>query len=143
MIYVFLVVSGLFATGLLARQILNRRLCVICVSVALTWLGLLILYRLDRFLDTTLLSLLMGQSISGLYYFVKQRVPKVMQLFTLPFFLSLTAFFYMLIKAEVTLPAFGLLLGLWAIAWLIFTYRNDPAKQRVVKAATECCEDNK
>ncbi len=139
--YGLLLISGLFIAGLIIKHLLKRRFCVICASVSLSWLSFLIFYWTDSFHDTILLSLLIGQSIAGLYYFVEKRVPKTLRIFSLPFFLSLTAGFYMLIKTELILPAFGLLLGLWLVAWLVFAYRNDPGKQVLAKVAMECCED--
>lgn len=98
------------------------------------------MYKTNHYHDSLLLSLLMGQSITGLYYFARQRLPKILRIFTLPYFLTATAGLYMLLKSQIILSAFVLLLGLWTIAWVIFTYRNDPAKNSVVKAAMECCE---
>ena|SRR3990167_11035142 len=138
---VFLVISGLFVAGLVAKHFARRQFCVLCASIGLTWLGLFILYKLNRFHDTVLLSLLMGQSITGLYYFVKKRVNKILRLFTLPFFLTLTGIFYMLITREVIIGAFGLLLVLWLMAWIAFTYRSDPGKKNIAKILAECCED--
>ena len=140
--YGLLLISGLFIAGLIMKHLSERRFCVICASISLTWLIFLILYWTDNFHDPILLSLLMGQSITGPYYFVKKGVPKVLRIFSLPFFLSLTAGFYMLIKTELVLPAFGLLLGLWLVAWLIFTYRNDPGKKTIAKILAKCCEDS-
>ena len=139
--YSLLLISGLFIVGLTAKHLSERRFCVICASVSLTWLIFLILYWTDNFHDPILLSLFMGQSIAGLYYFVEKRVPKVLRIFGLPFLLSLTAGFYMLIKTELALTAFGLLLGLWLTAWLIFSYRNDPGKKTIAKILAKCCED--
>src|SRR3990172_12373852 len=103
-------VSGLFVAGLLAKHLLNRRFCVVCASVSLTWLGLLGLYYFDLFDDTIMLAILMGQSITGLYYFIDKRVSKSLRIFSLPFLLSLTAAVYMLIKTEIIIAAFVLLL---------------------------------
>jgi len=141
LIYSLLVISGLFISGLIIKHLSDRRFCVICASVSLTWSGLLILYWTDNFHDTILLSLLMGQSITGLYYFVEKRVPKTMRIFGLPFLLSLTAGFYMLIKSQLVLTAFGVLLGLWLAAWLIFSYRNDPGKKTIANILSKCCEE--
>ncbi|MEK7561980.1 MAG: hypothetical protein AAB541_03915 [Patescibacteria group bacterium] len=140
--YGLLLISGLFIGGLIIKHLSQQRFCVICASVSLTWLSFLTLYWTDSFDDPILLSLLIGQSIAGLYYFVEKRVPKVLRIFGLPFLLSLTAGFYMLIKTELVLTAFGLLLGLWLAAWLIFTYRNDPAKKTIAKILAKCCEDS-
>ena len=136
-------VSGLFVAGLLAKHLLNRRFCVICASVSLTWLGLLGLYYFDLFDDTILLAILMGQSITGLYYFIDKKVAKSLRIFSLPFLLSLTAAVYMLIKTEIIIAAFVLLLVVWLACWLIFSWRHDPGKKPLAKAFMECCEDGK
>ncbi len=136
-----LVISGLFIAGLSVKHLAKKRFCVLCASVSLTWLSFLIFYWTDNFHDQVLLSLLMGQSVTGLYYFVEKRVPKSLKIFTLPFFLSLTAGAYMLIKTELVMAAFGILLGLWILAWLIFAYRADPGKRNLANTVMECCED--
>ena len=141
MFYVFLAVSLLFLAGILLRYFSKLRFCVLCVSIALTWIVLLILFKSGRFHDQVLLSLLMGQSIVGIFYLIQGRVPKALRVFTLPFFLSLTAVFYILITADIILPVFVLLTILWVLAWLIFASRNDPGKRPLTKAIMECCED--
>ena len=123
-------VSGLFVAGLLAKHLLNRRFCVVCASVSLTWLGLLGLYYFDLFDDTILLAILMGQSITGLYYFIDKKVAKSLRIFSLPFLLSLTAAVYMLIKTEIIIAAFVLLLAAWLVCWLIFSLRVDSVALR-------------
>ena len=140
MIYILLVITGLFIILLALRRGFSTKFCAICASIFLTWTGLLLMYKTNHYHDSLLLSLLMGQSITGLYYFARQRLPKILRIFTLPYFLTATAGLYMLLKSQIILSAFVLLLGLWTIAWVIFTYRNDPAKNSVVKAAMECCE---
>ena len=142
MLIVFAGMSLLFVGGLFYKSITKRTLCSICFSIALTWLVLLVLYKNDRFDDEILLALLMDQSIAGLYYFILKRLPSSLRIFTLPYFLSFTAFFYFLITSELVTGAFGLLTVLWLIAWLIFSWRNDPAKRGIAKAAINCCEDN-
>lgn len=141
MFYIFLAISLLFLAGILVRYFTKLHFCVLCASIALTWIVLLILLKSGRFHDQVLLSLLMGQSIAGIFYLVQGRVPKALRVFTLPFFLSLTAIFYLLITADIILPTFILLTVLWVLAWLIFASRNDPGKRPLVKAIMECCED--
>lgn len=140
MTYILLVISVLFILALVARQNLKAKFCAICASVVLTWIGLLLLYKTNHYHDNLLLSLLMGQSVTGLYYFARQRLPKSLRIFTLPYYLTATAGVYMLIKGQVIISALGVLSGLWIITWIIFTYRNDPAKKSVAIAAMECCE---
>ena len=141
MFYIFLAISLLFLAGVLARYFIKLRFCVLCASIAITWLILLVLFKIGRFHDQVLLSLLMGQSIAGIFYLVQRRVPKALLVFTLPFFLSLTAVFYILITADFILPVFVLLTFLWILTWLIFTSRNDPGRRSLTKAIMECCED--
>jgi len=141
MLLVFALISLLFIVGLIYNQRSKKALCAICASIALTWLLLLILYKTDAYQDTVLLSLLMGQSITGLYYLGVRRLPKSLRIFTLPFFLSLTAIFYLLITAKLVLGAFAFAAAWWLVAWLIFVWRDDPGKKRLSNAVINCCED--
>ena len=141
MLLAFLLISLGFIAGLIFNQKSKRRICAICAGVVLTWLTLFVLYKTGSYRDTVLLSLLMGQSITGLYYLGLRRLPKSLRIFTLPFFLSLTAVFYLLITEKFVLGAFGLLTVLWITAWLIFINRKDPGKKPLTQAVTNCCED--
>lgn len=141
MIYVLIAISLLFVATILLRRLSKFTLCAICVSISLTWLALLVLYKTGRFHDQALLALLMGQSVTGIYYLVRKKVPPVLKIFTLPFFLSLTYGAYLLITSEVIIPVFVLLSVLWIAGWLVFSFSNDPAGKKIAKAAMECCED--
>ena len=141
MFYVFLAISLIFIASLIIRNLLNKAFCSLCVAVASVWLVLLYLYKSGRFSDGVLLALLVGQSITGIFYLTYRKLPKSLRIFSLPFFLSLTAVLYMLITADIQLAVFILLLVLWLAAWIIFTYRNDPAKKAVAKILAKCCED--
>lgn len=139
---ILLVVTGLFVLGMAIKKTLSLKFCVLCMSILLTWTGLLVLYRTGRFHDTVLLSLLMGQSVTGLFYFARKRVKPVLRVFTLPFFLTLTAVFYLAVTlTSDILPALLALLGLWIAAYIIFAYRNDPGKKTITDAVMDCCED--
>ena len=139
MFYVFLAISLIFIASLIIRNLLNKAFCSLCVAVASVWLVLLYLYKTDRFSDGILLALLVGQSITGIFYLAYRKLPKSLRIFSLPFFLSLTAVFYMLISADIQLAVFILLAVLWLAAWIIFTYRNDPAKKAITKILAKCC----
>jgi len=141
MFYIFLAISLIFIASLIVKNLVNKAFCSLCVAVASVWLVLLFLYKADRFSDGILLALLVGQSITGIFYLTYRKLPKSLRIFSLPFFLSLTAVLYMLITADIQLAVFILLLVLWLAAWIIFTYRNDPAKKAVAKILAKCCED--
>lgn len=136
-----IIISGLFLAVLAVRHAARKSICALCAAVALTWLGLFLAYKLGRFDDTVLLSLLMGQSITGIFYFVQKRVPPTLKVFSLPFFLSLTVLFYFMITSRLVLPAFGVLTVLWVAGWLLFVNRSDPGT-RLSKVVMECCGGN-
>ena len=141
MFYVFIVISLVFIASLVIKKLVNKPLCSLCVAVASVWLVLLYLYKSGSFNDEVLLAMLLGQSITGIFYLAYRRLPTGLRIFSLPFFLSLTAIFYWLITSKVQLSVFILLAVLWLIAWVIFTYRNDPGKKTIAKILAECCED--
>lgn len=143
MLGTFIAITLIFFLAILTHTAFRIRLCAICVSVAVSWLGLLILYKLDKFQDPVLLALLMGQTIAGLFYTLKDRVPKELRIFTLPFFLTFTTVFYALITNRLILPALALTALLWTAGWLLFASHNDPGRKDLANAAMECCDGEK
>ncbi len=142
LLLVFMAITVLFVAILGVKKVLSLKVCVLCASIALTWIGLLFLYQIGYFHNVVLLSLLMGQSVTGLYYAIRKRVPAVLRIFTLPFFLTLTAIFYIaIVGADSTLSVFLMLLGLWIFTYVLFAYRNDPGKKLISDAVMNCCED--
>ncbi|MBI4033434.1 hypothetical protein HY379_00360 [Candidatus Saccharibacteria bacterium] len=141
MLEAFSIISLVFIGALIYKQKSKKTFCSICAAIAITWLLMLVLLKAGAYEDKILLGLLIGQSITGLYYFGLRRLPKSLRIFTLPFFLTLTAVFYLLLSGKFAAAAFGLLTLLWAAAWLIFVNRNDPGKKTLAKAVANCCED--
>lgn len=138
-LYVFAAMTLLFALALGARRLTRWDLCALCLSVSLTWIGLLILHKTEIFTDTALLAILMGQSVTGVFYMLRDRVPRVLRIFTLPFFLSLTAVSYILITSDFIISSLMFLAVMWIGAWIIFASRNDPGTQPLATAVIECC----
>lgn len=137
---VFAAIVLIFALVLGVKRFVKRDLCALCLSVSLTWVGLLILNKVGMFENTVLLALLMGQSVTGVFYMLKEKLPKVLRIFTLPFFLSLTAVSYVLIANDYIIWTFVLLTAVWIGGWLIFSSREDPGTQRVATVVMDCCE---
>ncbi len=139
---ILIIITILFIAFIGIKKIFSLKVCALCGSIVLTWIGLLVLYRTGFFNDPILLSLLMGQSITGLYYVIDKRVPSALRIFTLPFFLTLTVIFYIAIVgvSSVFMPLLVLLV-LWIVAYVIFAYRNDPGKKSISDAVMNCCED--
>lgn len=142
LINALLVIIILFVVLLLARRVGGIKFCVLCVSISLTWIGIFVLHKLNRFQDLLLLALLLGESVTGVFYFTQRRVSKELKIFSLPFFLSLTTLAYYLVNPinQVLLILF-LLFGLWLAAWIIFIYRNDPGKKKLAENVMDCCSE--
>lgn len=132
----------LFVFYMIVKSGFHIKFCVLCAAISTTWLGLLWLYKLGRFNDPVILALLMGQSITGIFYMVESRVTRELRIFTLPFFLTLIAVFYYFIKGfHGSLPVFSILLILWLMGYAIFASRNDPGKKPLVETVINCCQD--
>lgn len=139
---ILLAITFIFMLTLCMKKILSIKTCALCSGIVLTWAGLFFLYKTGIFHDVVLLSLLMGQSVTGIYYAVDKRVMPALRIFTLPFFLTLTVVFYVsLAGVKSILPTLLVLLSLWVAALIIFTYRNDPGKKTITDAVMNCCED--
>ena len=136
-----LAITGIFIASLGLKKVFSLKFCALCASIFTTWTGLLFLYHLGRFHDAVLLSLFMGQSITGLYYALEKRVPSVLRIFALPFFLTLTTMFYLVIVGFSSIfPPLLILFGLWIVAYIVFSYRRDPGKKLITDAVMNCCE---
>lgn len=139
---ILLAITFIFLLILCLKKILSIKACALCGGIALTWIILFFLYKTGYFRDVVLLSLLMGQSVTGIYYAVDKRVIPALRIFTLPFFLTLTVIFYVSIAGvKSILPTLLVLLALWVAALIVFTYRNDPGKKSIANAVINCCED--
>lgn len=139
---IFLIITFIFLVIIGIKKVLTIKACALCGSILLTWVGLLFLYRTDYFQDSVLLGLLMGQSVTGIYYAVRERVMPALRIFTLPFFLTLTMVFYTaIVGTKSILPSLVVLLVLWICAYVVFAYRNDPGKKSLSDAVMNCCEN--
>ena len=135
------VITIIFIAILGVKKLFSLKLCALCASIFMSWAGLLFLYRLGRFHDSVLLSLFMGQSITGKYYALDKRVQPVLRIFALPFFLTLTTIFYLAIVGFSSIfPPLLVLSGLWIVAYIVFSYRRDPGKKLITDAVMNCCE---
>ncbi|MEP7204828.1 MAG: hypothetical protein ABI716_01385 [Candidatus Saccharibacteria bacterium] len=140
-VFILLAITGIFLVTMCVNKFVSFKLCALCASIFLTWVGLLLMYKIGYFNDATLLGLLMGQSITGIYYAVSRRVAPVLRIFTLPFILTLTFGAYLLIVGMSSiLPPLFTLLAVWVLAYVVFAYRNDPGKKTIVDAVINCCE---
>ncbi len=130
--------------GLLAlKRASGLRFCVLCASLAGAWLVLLVLYRAGVYANPVLLALLMGQSVTGLHYLLEKKVPEDLLVFRLPFVLTLTAIFYLLlVPAAATAAALaGVLAAAWAAAIAVYARRDAGRFKQLARQIVQCCRD--
>ncbi|PJC37054.1 hypothetical protein CO046_02600 [Candidatus Peregrinibacteria bacterium CG_4_9_14_0_2_um_filter_53_11] len=137
-------IALLFVLLLGFKSVSRARFCVICASVGGTWVLMLGVSYLDFPIDRTLLALLMGQSIVGLYYLVEKRLDVRYHILRLPFLLTLTAIAYSVVVPEQRVPTgYTLLLlgALWLIFAGIFAFRTNATVRTVAEKIIACCRD--
>ncbi len=141
---VLLGIIAVFFVFLIIKQLLPKKsrekMCVICLSVSLTWIFLLILYFFNVFNNIILIALLMGQSVVGFFYFIESKASQKFKIFRLPFLLTLTAIAYFLITKEINLKSLLLIIILWILFVFVYLYRNNPHIKGFVKKLIECCK---
>jgi len=138
------IIIALFFIILIIKQVFPKKLkdkiCALCFSIIITWVGLLILYWSGRFENILIIALLMGGSVLGIFYAVERHVKKDKTIFRLPFFLTLLSLGYFLLTFENILKVLILLVILWVIFLLIYTYRKNKSFNLVVNKIVECCK---
>ena len=137
-------VVALFLLLLIVKSLLPKRMqeqfCVLCSAISLTWLCLLILSWIGRFEDRILLALLMGTSVTGIYYLADAKLESL-RLFRLPFFLTLLTVAYSLVAWELMEAGpYLFLLALWLLFGLISMYRTSKRMKKLVDRIVECCK---
>ncbi len=140
LMYIFLAIIGLFAGLLIAKHLISLRFCVMCLSVSITWLILLILYWTGIFHNPTLLALLMGQSIVGVYYLAEKKLPEKYMIFRVAGLLTMTYAAYVALTGFDVAAAF-LIIVLWLGSSLLYAYRNSPHIKSTVDHIVACCRD--
>ena len=132
-----------FAVLLAVKRASGLRFCVLCASLAGTWLVLLGLYRAGAYGNPLLLALLMGQSVTGLHYLLEKKVPDDLLVFRLPFVLTLTALAYLLLApgAPVAAALAAVLAVAWAAALAVYARRDVGRFRRLARQLVECCRD--
>ncbi len=133
--FVLLAVKNIFVK----KKKTKDNFCVICASISLTWLTLLILYLLNLFDNILIISLLMGMSITGIYYLMERKIGKInkkFKIFRLPFVLTLIIIAYYVLTFENIFKNLLIICGLWIFFALIYFYNNS----QLAKKLLECCK---
>jgi len=136
---VFLAITALYILLVLFKSRVRKPLCALCLAVGLTWAGLLTAYRLGWFGDGVLLALIMGQSVTGIYYLLEKYAPRPWLLFRLPLLLTLTYLFYGAVTLQAGLGTALFLVGLWLCGLVLYVHRTSPRIREVTRKIVECC----
>ncbi len=141
-VLVLLVIAVLFVGLLIIKSITKWKFCVICTSVSVTWIALLVSYRLGIFDQPVIIAVLMGQSIVGLYYFLENKTNEELHVFRLPLLLTLTLAAFAALGVTTDLVyGLSLLAALWVVLSLLYLYRRNPTIRIVVDRIIACCKD--
>ena len=89
-IILFSITILFFILIVIKKKIDSEYFCPVCGAVSLTWITLFILYYLGYFEDKTILALLMGQSVVGIYYLWEKMASEEVKVYRLPFLLTMT-----------------------------------------------------
>lgn len=132
----------LFAALLLAKNVTRLKFCVICVSVSLTWISLLVMLRRGLFSDPIIVALLMGESVTGLYYLCEKRLAEHLRIFGFPFLLTFTLAAYAAVRGLRGLTPAGIVLAiLWSAFLAVFVWRKNPRWRVLADKIVACCRD--
>lgn len=134
-------IVGIFVILLVVKAVAGFRLCVLCASVSGTWIALLALYHGGYYTNETVIALLIGQSIVGLLYFLRDHFADPYSVFTLPFLLTGTIIGYMLLVTDLLPLSLGVVGSTWVIAGVLFAYRKNDRIAVMFDAVIACCRD--
>ncbi|MBI5413731.1 hypothetical protein HZA42_05280 [Candidatus Peregrinibacteria bacterium] len=141
---IFAAITALFVLLLIVKSVGKWKFCVLCVSVGITWLTLLVLYWSGIFNNSAIMTLLIGNSVVGIYYLAEKKTAERLHIFRLPFFLTLLLAGYELVTATAMsklIPSLLLLAFLWLLSGILFTYRDNPSFKKAVTSILECCKN--
>ncbi len=137
-------ITGLFIFFLIAKAIfikINKRFCAICASISMAWIILLALLWLGIFNDKIIIAILIGMTITGLYYLVEKSVKEDILIFRLPFLLSLISLAYYTLQPDSKMVDSLIFLAIiWVLLILVYLYRKNPSINSYVKRLVECCK---
>ncbi|MBI4116370.1 hypothetical protein HY449_01360 [Candidatus Pacearchaeota archaeon] len=139
--YVLLGISALFFLVLLIKYLTkSKKLCAICSAVFLAWFFLLILFYAGKFSNQIIISILLGMSITGIYYLAEKNAGKKLTVFRLPFISTLIAFGYFLAALDFQFSAIIFILALWLVFFLLYLFRENPGLSSFANKLIECCK---
>jgi len=133
--------SALFVVFMAARGF-GLKVCAMCAAVFTTWLGLLVLLVLGKDVDPLMIGVLMGGSVVGVMYLLREKLPEDYQLFTYPFMVTLFSLVYLLLAdVRTERGAYFLLAATWALFVTLFVLRRNKQLKGLATSIIKCCKD--
>ncbi len=140
---ILIAISTLFFILLGIKEILKKKpkkFCAICGAVVITWLTLLILYFIGLFDDRTILALLIGGSVIGIFYLWENKAKEEKLVFRLPLILTLFLLAYFVLMKEIIFESLIFIAIIWVFFLIIYSYRRNKNFNSFVKKIIECCK---
>ena len=128
-------ITILFFLFLIMRN-LSKKICAICLAVSLSWIILLTFYFWGYFLDKTIIAILMGMSVLGLFYMFYEEL----SVFKLPFILTLIFIIYSVLESF-SINSLYLLIILWIFFFIVYIFRKNPSLKSKINKLIECCRN--
>ena len=135
-----IIVAALFALFIAARA-LQIKVCAACAAFATTWLLLLALSYRGVPVDPLLIGVLMGGSVVGVLYLLKEKLPEEYHLFTLPYLATFFPLAYILLGGRGEPGAYIIIALLWAVFGVVFLARKNTGWKSVAEKLITCCKN--
>lgn len=141
MLTALLAIAILFVVFLAIKHVVEIEFCALCAAVSGTWIPLLMLYHAGYYANETIIALLIGQSIVGLFYAIKSSIPDRFNVYVLPGLLTATVGGYTVLRPEPLAYPIVVLVVTWALATIAFVYRRDERFRTAFDQLVDCCKD--
>ena len=143
--FILVGITAAFFVFLALKELLRGKpkenFCVICVSVSITWIALLFLYWLNVFDNPAIIALLIGMSITGIFYLADSKAKDELKLFRLPFLLALVLIGYSMLKMQYDIiKELIFIILVWIFFMLIYLFKSNEKIKLFVKKVLECCK---
>ena len=139
--WILIGISLLFFLILAVKSLIgNKKFCVICISVSLTWITLLVLYFLKIFPDKIIIAILMGHTSLGLFYLWEKKVREKFKIFRLPLLLSFIFIIYSILEIF-SFNSLIFLIILWSLFFIIYLFRTKKGVRKFFNKIIECCKN--
>jgi hypothetical protein len=135
-------IVAFFLAALAVQRLLPWIRCAVCVAVSATWILLLAMYWWSAgSFDPTIIAVLMGGSVVGIYGMWERRVSREWHAFRLPLLLTLILGAYALLGRSDFGDAALLVGGTWTLFFILSLLRRHPNARAALDRLIACCRD--